>query len=137
MSLKTDSRQLAEKKAPAVWDSLVAGWEAQLAGKSDAGTARFEAARAIAASHGLTYKPIRDVEELPLEELLARVELLQRRDGTVNLAAAPGVLGLIEVPSMTVSAALTVNGGAKTCHVAAQNQASGGAPSAMARALPG
>jgi hypothetical protein len=30
---------------------------------------------------------------------------------------------------------LPVNGGAKVGHVAAQNQASGGAPSAMARAL--
>lgn len=31
---------------------------------------------------------------------------------------------------------LFVNGGVKTGHAAAQNQASGGAPSAMARALP-
>jgi len=31
---------------------------------------------------------------------------------------------------------LNVNGGVKTGHVAAQNQASGGVPSAMARALP-
>src|SRR6056297_1278387 len=31
---------------------------------------------------------------------------------------------------------LAVNGGDKTGHLAAQNQASGGAPSAMARALP-
>ena len=26
MSLKTDSRQQAAKKAPAIWESLVAGW---------------------------------------------------------------------------------------------------------------
>lgn len=107
VSLKTDSRQLAEQKAPAVWDSLVAGWEAQLAGGSEVGAARLEAARAIAASHGLTYRPIRDVEDLPLDELLARVELLQRRDRTVNIAAAPAVLGMVEVPSMTVSEALS------------------------------
>jgi len=31
---------------------------------------------------------------------------------------------------------MIVNGGDKTGHMAAQNQASGGAPSAMARALP-
>ena len=31
---------------------------------------------------------------------------------------------------------MAVNGGVKTGHVAAQNQASGGMPSAMARALP-
>ena len=107
VSLKTDSRQQATKKAPAVWDSLVAGWEAQLAGRSEDGAARIEAARAIAASHGLSYKPVRDLEDLPLEELLARVEVLQRRDGTVNAVAAPAVLGAVEVPLMTVSEALS------------------------------
>jgi len=106
VSLRTDSRQQAAKKAPAVWDSLVAGWEAQLAGRSDDGAARLEVAKAIAASHGLSYKPARDLEDLPLEELLARVEVLQRRDGTVNAVAAPAVLGTVEVPSMTVSEAL-------------------------------
>ncbi|MCT4685205.1 MAG: integrase, partial [Roseicyclus sp.] len=106
VSLKTDSRQQAAKKAPAVWVSLVAGWEAQLAGRSEDGVARLEAAKAIAASHGLSYKPARDLEDLPLEELLARVEVLQRRDGTVNAVAAPAVLGTVEVPSMTVSEAL-------------------------------
>ena len=107
VSLKTDSRQQATKKAPAVWDSLVAGWEAQLAGRSEDGAARIEAARAIAASHGLSYKPVRDLEDLPLEELLARVEVLQRRDGTVNAVAAPAVLGAVEVHLMTVSEALS------------------------------
>jgi len=107
VSLKTDSRQQATKKAAAVWDSLVAGWEAQLAGRSEDGAVQLETARAIAASHGLTYKPARDLEELPLEELLARVEVLQRRDGTINAVAAPAVLGTVEIPSMTVSEALT------------------------------
>ena len=106
VSLQTDSQQLAMKKASAVWESLVAGWEAKLAGRSEDGSKRLAAARAIAASHGLTYRPIRDVQDLPLEDLLARVELLQRRDGKANVAAAPAVLGTIHVPSMTVSEAL-------------------------------
>jgi len=38
--------------------------------------------------------------------------------------------------SKAINAAIFVNGGVKTGHVAAQNQASGGMPSAMARALP-
>ena len=106
VSLQTDSQQLAAKKAPGVWESLSAGWEAQLAGRSDDGAARFEAARMIAGGHGLTYMPIRDIEQLPLEELLARVEVLQRRDGSTNLSIAAAVLGTVEVPSMTVSQAL-------------------------------
>ena len=106
VSLQTDSRQLAAQKAPGVWKSLVAGWEAQLAGRSDDGAERFEAARAIAGSHGVSYMPIRDIEQLPLEALLARIEVLQRRDGSANLAAAPAVLGAVEVPSITLSQAL-------------------------------
>lgn len=106
ISLKTDSRQQAAQKAPAVWENLVAGWEALLSGQSNAAPARLEAARKIAASLGLTYKPMRDLEHVPLEELLARVEVLQRRDGSVNVAAAPAILGAIEVPSITVSEAL-------------------------------
>jgi len=106
ISLKTDSHQLATKKAPAVWDSLIAGWEAQLAGQSEDATVRFEAVRAIAASHGLSYKPIKDVEQLPFEELLARVEVLQRRDGRVDTVVAPAILGSVDVPSLTVSEAL-------------------------------
>lgn len=108
VSLKTDSKALAIKKAPAVWESLVAGWESQLAGRSDDAGERFDAARDIAAHHGLKYLPIRDVEDLPLEELLSRVEVLQRRDGSVNRDAAPAVLGAIEAPSMSVSEALEV-----------------------------
>jgi integrase len=106
ISLKTDSRQQAVLKAPAVWENLLAGWQALLAGRSDDGAAGLDAARNIAASFGLTYKPMRDVADLLLEELLARVELLQRRDGSINFAAAPAVLGAIDVPSITVSEAL-------------------------------
>lgn len=42
----------------------------------------------------------------------------------------PILIGLLLLPVPAV------NGGVKTGHAAAQNQASGGAPSAMARALP-
>ena len=106
VSLKTDSRQVAARKATAVWEGLIGGWEAQLAGRSDDGAKRLEAAREIAARHGLTYRPTSDVADLPLDELLARVEVLRRRDGSVNADAAPGVLGTVELPSLTVSEAL-------------------------------
>ncbi len=106
VSLKTDSHQLAARKAPAVWESLLAGWEAQLEGRSEDQLARFQAAQAIAASHGVSFRPIRDIEDLPLEELLARVEVLRQREGTANVMAAPAVLGTVERPSLTVSQAL-------------------------------
>ena len=61
-SLKTDSKTVAEKKASLVWESLIVGWEAQLAGCSDGAVAGFEAAREIAARHGFRYLPVRDLQ---------------------------------------------------------------------------
>ena len=102
VSLKTDSKDLATKKAPAVWEALVAGWEAQLAGRSDDAVERFEAARGIAAGHGVKYLPMRDVKDLPVEELVARVKLLKSRD---DADSAQAILGLVETPGLTVSEA--------------------------------
>ncbi len=106
VSLKTDSKTIAVKKAPAVWDALVVGWEARLSGQSGDAQKLFDGARAIAAGHGVKYLPIRDVEDLPLEELLTRIEILKRRDGSVDASAAPALLGAVDIPSMTVSEAL-------------------------------
>ena len=102
-SLKTDSKTVAEKKASLVWESLIVGWEAQLAGCSDDAVARFEAAREIAARHGFRYLPIRDLQNLPFEDILARVELLLSRN---NDGLVPPILGTVEVPGLTVSEAL-------------------------------
>ena len=102
-SLKTDSKTVAEKKASLVWESLIVGWEAQLAGCSDDAVARFEAAREIAARHGFRYLPIRDLQNLPFEDILARVELLLGRN---NDGLVPPISGTVELPGLTVSEAL-------------------------------
>ena len=101
-SLKTDSKELAAKKVPIVWDALVAGWEAQLAGHSSDAVERFEAARGIADSHGVNYLPISKVQDLPVAELVARVKLLENRD---DAGTAQAVLGLVESPGLNVSQA--------------------------------
>ena len=103
VSLKTDSKALAEKKASLVWESLIVGWEAQLAGCSDDAVERFEAAREIAARHGFRYFPIHDLQNLPFEDILTRVELLLSRN---NDGLVPPILGTVEVPGLTVSEAL-------------------------------
>ena len=94
---------MAQKKASLVWESLIVGWEAQLAGCSDDAAARFEAAREIATRRGFRYLPIRDLQNLPFEDILARVELLLSRN---NDGLVPPILGTVEVPGLTVSEAL-------------------------------
>lgn len=106
MSLKTDSKELAKKKAPAVWDAMLLGWEAQLAGQSEHALERFTAANDVAKSMGVKYMPVEDVAKLPLEALLSRIELLQDQKNVSKGVAAPAVLGTVDKPSLTVSQSL-------------------------------
>lgn len=73
-SLKTDSPAVAAQKAEAVWNELIEGWEARLAGRSAEAEERFEAARDLAAARGVRFLSARAVAELPIGEVLERVE---------------------------------------------------------------
>ncbi|VDC29487.1 hypothetical protein PARPLA_03105 [Rhodobacteraceae bacterium THAF1] len=55
MSLGTDSYELAEAKAPAIWQQLVEGWEAKLAGEDADAERAFEAAQKLAVARGFRY----------------------------------------------------------------------------------
>ena len=68
--------------------------------------ARFEATHEIAARHGFGYLPIRDLQNLPFEDILARVELLLSRN---NDGLVPPILSTVEVLGLTVSEALKAN----------------------------
>ena len=106
VSLKTDSKTIAQDKAAALWETLVSAWEAKLRGNSLDASEKFAAAGEIARSRGFTYIPVQDVADLPLEKLLERIEALQNGDKKTSLLQAPAVLGLVEMPSMKVSDAL-------------------------------
>lgn len=102
-SLNTDSKKEAEEKEKILWRILLKAWDARLRGHSDDAQESFAAAQDIARGKGFRYLPMSDVAELPLEDLLRRVEALQRQDGK---AEARAVLGAVAKPSITISSAL-------------------------------
>lgn len=102
VSLHTDSASAAEMKAKGVWQQMLDGWEAKLAGDTTDAEARFEAARQLAAARGFRYLGAPAVAKLPRGELLERVAAF--REGDAKEAAA--VLGGAEEPDITISRAL-------------------------------
>jgi integrase len=107
-SLKTDSPGVAAQKAEAVWNELIEGWEARLAGRSDEAEERFAAAQDLAAARGVRFLSARAVAELPIGQVLERVEAVAPAaapDQPDRVEAAALLGGAAEVP-ITVSRAL-------------------------------
>ena len=107
-SLKTDSPAAAKQKAEAVWSELIEGWEARLAGRSDEAEERFAAAQDLAAARGVRFLSARAVAELPIGQVLERVEAVAPAatpDQPDRVEATALLGGAAEVP-VTVSRAL-------------------------------
>lgn len=103
LCLFTDSPAVAEIKSKIVWDHMVEAWEAKLEGKTDEGDARMTAAQNLAARHGYAFVPVQQVAQMPIEELLKRVESIVDRRGRLDMAEADAALGLPEPPKILVS----------------------------------
>jgi hypothetical protein len=94
-------------KASAAWCETLAGWEAKLRGETDDAERRLEAARDLAQARGFRYLPVAQVAQLPLPDLLARVEAIRvDRRGRADLHDGEAVLGAVPQPKITVSRAL-------------------------------
>lgn len=106
IALDTDSAAEGEVKAKLIWQSMVDGWEAMLAGDSTVADERIAAAREIARSKGLAYRPIASLREAPVEEILSRVEAIPLRRGRPDHRVAQAVLGTVPDPGLRVSKAL-------------------------------
>ncbi|WIV52070.1 tyrosine-type recombinase/integrase [Marivivens sp. LCG002] len=102
ISLKTDSLKEAQAKEPIVWEKMIRGWEALLQGNSADAYERFAGAKSLANNHGFDYLPAKQVAELPIFDLLKRIDVVKR--GGDHLA--PAILGAYEAPSLTISGAL-------------------------------
>lgn len=102
-SLKTDSRTVAVLKAEKVWLELIEGWEAKLTGKSAEASERFRAAQALSDIRGFRFLSVNQVAELPLEEILTRVEAVRGRDGQPDEIEAAALLGVVEEPRVMLS----------------------------------
>lgn len=106
-SLHTDSLITATAKAIEVWNRLVAGWEARLAGGAVEAEARFQAARDVAASRGFPYIPATKVAQLSYDELMARLgAAVGSKAGKASELDVDAVLGGVAEPPITVSRAL-------------------------------
>lgn len=107
MSLGTDSRSEAERKAPEVWQAMIDAWEAKAAGADPEASERFEAARRFARANGFRYYPVDRIARLSTDELLRRIEAVSRMpSGRMDGFERDALLGLAERPRMTVSGAL-------------------------------
>lgn len=106
LSLHTDSEMIARQKMPIVWQEQVNAWEALLAGDTEDAEHRHAAAQDLARLRGLRYLPAPRVAALPREDLLQRVAMVQRRDGSADHQLAVAVLGGAAEPPITISRAL-------------------------------
>ena len=106
ISLRTDSESDARRKAPGVWDGMLASWEAKLAGNSEDAEVRYEAAREIARAKGFRYVPASAMASIPLDELVRRVEAIAMKAGRPDMNEARALLGGVPKPKITVSRAL-------------------------------
>lgn len=103
-SLKTDSETLARQKAEIVWQHQIDAWEALLAGNTTDAEKRFEAAQRLAEARGFRYLDAACVAELPIEDLLERIDAVS--EGEAEVSEAEALLGGAPVPAITVSRAL-------------------------------
>ena len=99
-SLKTDSRAVAAQKAVDYWNELIENWELLLAGDVTGARERYDAALAIADKRGFRYKTVDAVSQLPVTDLLKRVEAV------TSPKDAPALLGTVDVPHVRLSEAL-------------------------------
>lgn len=106
VSLHTDSLTQAKEKATHVWEEHIAGWEARLAGKPADAAQHFDAVQRLAKSKGVKYIPVGQVVDLPIEELLKRIEAIGQVNRAPSHDDAKALLGAVDVPSLLLSEAL-------------------------------
>lgn len=106
ISLSTDSKVDAEAKVPNVWAGMIEGWQAEVAGNSELAEERFAAAKRLAERMGHTWMPSGDVADLPLQDLLKRVEESAGPKGGASKAKGNALLGGVEKPKLTTDKVL-------------------------------
>lgn len=106
VALHTESRSEAQRKAVAMDAELLAYWEALAAGRDDDADRRYQAARALAEARGFEYRPASEIAAGPLDDLLARLESLVRNGRLAPAEEADAVMGVVEPPRLSLSAAL-------------------------------
>lgn len=104
VSLQTDSLKEAQRRAIRAADQQLAIWEAAAAG--DDPEQAFKAAKLFTEQVGLRYLPSSRVAELPVADIVARLDAAAAPGGGLDLPKARAVLGVIQKPKLTLSGAL-------------------------------
>lgn len=100
-SLRTDSEREARARLPAAEAAVLAELDARLTmGQSQRPGDVFSAAVSLAATRGVAYRQADDLASGPLEEILARLDMLKPSD-TPQMARA--LLGGVEAPQLMLS----------------------------------
>jgi len=101
VSLKTDSKEEAQRRASTVWDKQIAAWEAELSGDFRAAELAFSRVKEAARDLGIPYMQSSEVATLPIEDILARAEMA-KQGGQIAEAA----LGAVKAPVILINDAL-------------------------------
>lgn len=106
-ALWTDSEREARIKAAAVETEIMAHWDALAAGNAGDARASYDAARRLSMSRGFSYRPLAELAEGPINDILERLEALVTSEGQVrSIIEADALLGVLGKPSVTITAAL-------------------------------
>lgn len=108
ITLKTDSQSEARRRAIGAWDQAVLRWEAMLQGDDGDAAARYDAAKEVARTHGFRFLPADRVAQLPLHEIVDRMEATMMPSGSMNPHLVAGILGTAQPPKLTLSKALEI-----------------------------
>ncbi|WP_338065297.1 DUF6538 domain-containing protein, partial [Donghicola eburneus] len=100
-SLRTESEREAMRRLPAAEAAILAELDAQLAmGSPTEPNDVFKAAVALAASRGVSYRTAVELSNGPLNEILERLDMLQKSDSP---QVADALLGGVDVPQLKLS----------------------------------
>ncbi|MEM7710489.1 MAG: DUF6538 domain-containing protein, partial [Pseudomonadota bacterium] len=106
ISLHTDSPAVAQSKADRTWSQMIEAWEARLAGETDDAEALYSAAQNLARVRGFRYIDVGTVVDLPVEQVIERVETIAAPAARPDNSEAAALLGTIPKPGISVSKAL-------------------------------
>lgn len=108
VSLRTDSKSVAYRKADDAWNQMIEAWEAKLAGLSEQALERYEAAKELADIRGFQYMDMNSITQLPLEKIVNRIEAaeLPAKQGVLGKMDATALLGAAEKPVLTIEECL-------------------------------
>ena len=108
VSLHTDSRSEAETRIRATWQGMIDAWDAMAAGDTATADTQMAAARALAKSKGFSYLPASRVVNLPIGDLLDRLEAATNRQGKLDRLLGPALLGTVSTPKISITGAWDV-----------------------------